>query len=321
MHAPFARIRTLAAATVPGLFATLAIPIALGVTTAPVAAQTATLPPVGIETSASASYDGVVGSMTDSAGNPGSASSSVNVGPGGPGLNLFFYGPVLDASLADARAGLPGTIGSRALAGGFNPSFGPGGSTDAFATARTVTHWVASSNDPALGSVPIDVLAFFDGVLVTADFAGASFSATARAEMAVWTAGGRSVVFAGEGTLNSSGALSATGEWIGEFTLGSNASGSVRFAELDYTEFFADAFVVNVNVPFAWEVILTTQAAVPGPFELHAIADFFNTGSTDLSVDTQGVMLTQIGVVPETPVWLAMLLGLPLVLRRRFGAR
>ena len=32
-------------------------------------------------------------------------------------------------------------------------------------------------------------------------------------------------------------------------------------------------------------------------------------------------MLTQIGVVPETPVWLAMLLGLPLVLRRRFGAR
>ena len=100
MHAPFARIRTLAAATVPGLFATLAIPIALGVTTAPVAAQTATLPPVGIETSASASYDGVVGSMTDSAGNPGSASSSVNVGPGGPGLNLFFYGPVLDASLS-----------------------------------------------------------------------------------------------------------------------------------------------------------------------------------------------------------------------------
>ncbi len=280
------------------------------------APASAALAPQGVSVTTTSTYlSASSGPLTSTASNPGSVNSQSNAGPGGsagPGFALPGQPamPVLDESVARGRASLPGTIGSYSHAGGFSPS-GPGTLT-ADATSRAVTHWVATSNDPAITEVGIDVLAFFDGSLLTARFAGigaGDLVAGVTAGLNAATASGSIYGFSATASLDSILGLDASANWAGDFTNGSNSS--VFQSTVNYSVFIDDAFMVPVNETFSWEVLMSTSAYAVGPFELWAIADFFNTASADLSVDTAGVTLSQVPVpLPPALILLAPALGL-----------
>ena len=283
------------------------------------------LPAQGVSTSTTAAYAGVQAVPdADAAGNPGVANSASIVGPGGGTFTIPVLGTMSDESIGMARSSLPGSVGSLSSAGGFSPSFGPGGATAATSFARSVTHWQALSADPSVTTAAIDVLSAFGGTLATVDFAGASMNASVHAELNVITASGVTNVFVADAILrdpplpSDPSGLTATGPWASSFVAAST-SPTVNVHTVQYAEFFDDAFTVNVGETFAWEVVLSTAAVVDGPFELHAIADFLNTGSGDLSVNTPGIMLA---VVPEPSVWASMLVGgLLLIGRFRMQSR
>ncbi|MCB1890191.1 MAG: hypothetical protein KDH20_21480 [Rhodocyclaceae bacterium] len=282
-------------------------------------AQVVSIRPVpSVEASANVSYVGDTNSAFSTDGIPGSALATAAVGPGGSAFSLPVIGPVNDESSATARALVPGTVGSRSIAGGFSPSAGPGGATEASSFARQVTDWQVVSNDASVTTADIDVLAFFDGTLATLDFAGAPMSASVHAEMNVYSAAGMMNVFTADATLSDPLGLSGSANWIGDFSY-SAPSFAAQVATVNYNDFFEDAFTVTVGETFAWEVILSTTATVAGPFEILAGADFLNTGSGGLSVNSPGLTLVQVSAVPEPPIWLAMLLGLPLLYRRRIS--
>jgi hypothetical protein len=267
------------------------------------------LPAEGVSTGATAAYFGVIAAPdVDAAGNPGAVVSTAAAGPGGPTFDIPVLGTLTDESLGMARSLLPGTVGSLSSAGGFSPGFGPGGATGATSFARSVTHWQAFSADPAVTTVAIDVLSFFDGVLATVDFAGASMSASVHAELNVITTGGLTNVFSADAMLSDPGGLVASGPWAASFVAQPGTS-AVNVVTLNYAEFFDDAFTVNVGEVFAWEVLLSTAAALDGPFETHAVADFFNTGAGDLSVNTPGITLVPVTAVPEPAAWATLLAG------------
>jgi hypothetical protein len=276
----------------------------------PLAAQAQiALPAEGVSTGATAAYFGVLAPPdADTAGNPGAVVSTAAVGPGGPTFDIPVLGTLSDESVGMARSLLPGTVGSLSSAGGFSPGFGPGGVTGATSFARSVTHWQAFSADPSVTTVAIDILSFFDGVLATVDFAGANMSASVRAELNVITTGGSSNVFSADAMLSAAGGLVASGPWAGSFVM-QPGSPAVSVVTVNYAEFFDDAFTVNVGEVFAWEVLLSTAATVDGPFELHAVADFFNTGAGDLSVNTPGITLAPVTAVPEPSTWASLLAG------------
>ncbi|MEQ9059932.1 MAG: hypothetical protein RLW61_11005 [Gammaproteobacteria bacterium] len=295
--------------------------------TAPAAVAAAT---PGVAATVEAHYQGLSSGPTSaSAGNPGSVAPEAVAGPGGGSSVLSLQQPgqpevlVYDEAIARARANLPGTIGSYSHAGGYTPSFDPPSAVTATAQARTLTQWVVTSSDPNVTSVGIDVLAFFDGTLLTYDAAGVApgdLTASITAAMRADTLSGQLYGFEAEATLDSELGLSASANWSGDFLSGSSGFGSVRQSTVDYDAFFDDAFVVNVGETFSWEVVLDTAAYAAGPFELWAVADFYNTAGFELSVDTPGVTLSQV-VVPVPPA-LPLLAGATglLALRRRRAA-
>ena len=270
-------------------------------------ASHAVLATPGVSVTTEASYQSLSsGPATSTGGNPGTALSTSRVGPGGGGigdLGLPGHPSVQshDEAIAEGRALLPGTVGSYSHAGGFSPSTAPPGGVSAKTTARQATQWMATSSDPNVTTVGIDVLAFFDGTLLTGDFAGVGAGdlvARVDASLHADTAAGDLYDFVATAALDDVTGFSASANWSGDFTSSVNATGSVRQSTVDFQEFIDDAFFVNVNEVFSWEVVLETSGFAAGPFELWAIADFFNTGGFDLSVDTPGVSLEQVGVIP-----------------------
>lgn len=282
------------------------------------------LPADGVETGATASYTGVVAPPdSDVGGNPGSVISSAAAGPGGTTFNIPVLGDLTDESVGHARSLLPGSVGSYSSAGGYSPGFGGavGGPTVATSFARSVTHWQAFNSNPNASTVDIDVLSFFDGVMATVDYAGAPMNASVRAELNVITSSGVVNVFAADARLSDPGGLVASSVWASSFAV-EFASPNINVVSVRYSEFFEDAFTVNVGETFAWEVLLSTEAFVEGPYEIHAVADFLNTGSGGLSVNTPGASLVQISAVPEPSVWASMMLGMLLLIGRlRIRAR
>lgn len=283
------------------------------------------LPIQGVSVTTFAEYRGASsGPATQIAGNPGTVNSTSQAGPGGGGIGTIGVSPqtpvdTFDEAIARGRAALPGTLGSYSHAGGFSPGFGAGaGPVSATTSSQSLTHWVATSIDPSVTTVAIDVLAFFDGTMATGDFAGVGpgdLSARVDAQLSAFTDGGSLYDLALNAALDGSTGLTASAGWAGSVTSGINTFGNVRQATIDYTEFFEDAFVVNIGEVFAWDVMLDTSAFATGPFELWAISDFFNTGGFDLSVNTAGITLIQVSggsppPVPEPGMLLLLLIGL-----------
>lgn len=280
----------------------------------------AVLPAAGVEVTVEATYQNdAAGPNTAAAGDPGSVDLTATAGPGGFGIGDQGVAgqtalTTFDEANGRARASLPGTVGSYSHAGGFNPGFMPGPTSDvtASAEARAVTHWQVVSTDPAITSVGVNVAAFYDGSLLTSDFANVpagAMSASVLAGLNAVDANGNTFYsFEADATVQNGIGLTASANWVGDFIVGSN--GSNDQATVDYFEVFSDAFFVNVGDVFAWESILYTSAAVPGPFELFAIADFFNTGEGTLSVDTPGVTLVQVSAVPLPAALPLMMLAL-----------
>lgn len=269
-------------------------------------AAVAIVPSQGVNVTTRAEYRGIVdGPQTLIAGNPGSVDINSSAGPGGGGIGSLSVAPqnsvdTFDAAIARGRASLPGTIGSYSHAGGFSPSFGTGtGPVTASADTSSLTRWMATSTDPNITSVAIDVLVFFDGTLLTADFAGAGpgqLFSSVNTRLSSFSANGGLYDLNLSAQLDSAGGLTADSGWSGDFEFGSSQSGNVNQATLNYNQFFNDAFVVNIGEAFSWEVVLNTNAYAEGPFELWAIADFFNTGGFALSVNTPGITLAQVPV-------------------------
>ena len=150
--------------------------------------------------------------------------------------------------------------------------------------------------------------------------------------MNVITSSGSQQVFAASGLLDFSGnnlhttfsalngaqATEFDDAWIGGQMFGGN--GFDLLYDLNYFEFFEDMFMVDANVPFAFESVIRTRAINnEGPFELFATSDFFNTASLDLSSNTAGVTVQQISTaVPEPSIFGLMLVGCGgLLVRRR----
>ena len=244
---------------------------------------------------------------------PGSVFSTAQSGPGGSAIGFLGSEDSFDESIATARASLPGPIGSYSHAGGFSPSFmtPPSGPLTAEATARTVTHWLVTASDPSITTVGIDVFAFYDGTLVTGDFAGVApngLIAAVETQLNAFDANGQIYGFQLNAQLEDSAGLSASSGWVGSFTNSSSEFGSVKTATVNYSDFFNDAFTVNIGDTFAWESILATSGFATAAFELWAIADFFNTGGFELSVNTPGVQLVQVNAVP-LPAGLSLLLS------------
>lgn len=230
-----------------------------------------------------------------------------------------------------ARASLPGTMGARARAAGFASLGGPPNIIDGFAEARQITNWIANSASP--GQVMIDLAAFYDGYLYisTNSQTTPNLSAEVEMEMNVITASGSTQVFAASGVLDFSGgnlhttfnalngaaATEFNDAWDGGQMFGGN--GFDLLYDLDYFEFFEDMFMVDANVPFAFESVIRTRAINGvGPNELFATSDFFNTASLDLTSNTAGVTLQQISTaVPEPSTISLILVGCAGMLIRR----
>jgi len=263
------------------------------------------LPAQGVEVTTEASYNGAnTGPSTVTDSNPGTALSTSRAGPGGPGIGNQGVAPqatlaTFDEAIATGRALLPGTVGSYSHAGGFNPGFGPGpNGVSATASATQITHWMASSDDPAQTTVDIDVAAFFDGTLLTSNFCcGASLYANVRAELNAYDATGASIYnFIATAEMNDATGFSSSANWSGDFVSSYDPNSANNQATVNYFEYFDDVFTVQVGEVFAWESTLSTEAFAEGAFELFAVADFLNTGDATPEVNTAGAMLVQVPV-------------------------
>ena len=282
----------------------------------------AAIVPSGVALEVIANYEGITsGPIVLSQPAPGSVNHQVFAGPGGTGM----YGTTDEAS-AHARALVPGTVGSYSQACCFSPGFGGGtpASVSAQAKASQVTHWQAQSSSGAT-SVDIDVLAFIDGSLKTIDFAGASIGdvySTVSFTMGYDIGAGVQNVFDVSATLDVVSGLAANGDWSSSFVTSAIPGGAS--AAVNYNNFYANAFSVQVNTPFAWVVEIETTAFITGPYELGSVADFLNTGGVGLSTDDNGATLQNItpnAVVP-VPMPLALLgsaVGVLAIIRRKSG--
>jgi hypothetical protein len=233
----------------------------------------------------------------------------------------------VEGAIAEARSSLPGTFGTYANAGGYSPSFAPPApeGLEARAHSSQVSWWQVRSNNPAVTSVAVNVLAFYDGTLYTGDFAGVTQAgrlyATVDTRLAAETAAGALYELALTARLDDVGGLSASPAWAGSWasqTVGSGFS-EKRFA-VQYTDYFANAFVVPVNTTFAWISELTSEAVAPGPFELFAQSNFLSTGSFTLSIsspDAELTLLTLPAPVPEPGQFALLAAGLGCLVARR----
>lgn len=293
-----------------------------------------TIPGPSVESTAEADYQGlgpglIVDASPGVAGGPplfSNARSLQSVSGDVSGDGIAF-----DDADARARANLPGTLGAYARAGGFSPSTGPGSGTSATATARVVTNWRVNSADP---TAPIDVAAFYDGFLYVSRNGGLGSSpndvvARVDVELSYITPTSSTVVFAAGGNLSlqtetlttSFSALdgSADTEWVDSWENDPLFLNGFDFKyDLDYFEFFEDLFDVATNEDFAFESKITVTADNDiGPFEIFATSDFFNTGDTDLTVNTPGATLLSLNPVPEPSALTLLALGGVAVMRRR----
>ena len=263
------------------------------------------LPAVGVTGVVTAHYETVNNSPPAStAGSPGSVNPVAAAGPGAGNL-----GGITDEALAEARAVLPGTVGAYAQACCFSPSFPPPavGSVGAIATASQVTHWEVRSGPTGPATADVDVLAFLDGFLQTADFAGVPAAGLLHSSISM-TMGydigaGLVNVFSANATLDDVAGLSTNGTatWTASFSA-VNIPDTVKTSTMNYSEFFGNAFTIPTNTIFAWVVELEADAYIDGPFELVAVSDFLNTGDFDLTTDDPNVTIHNVTPTSAIPL-------------------
>ena len=213
------------------------------------------------------------------------AQASVRVHP--PTAN---YGPSF--SEAFARASIGGSIGARAIAGGWDPNYGPPYPCAAEATARSTTPWnIESDSLPAGTPVVMRVQFRYDGVVGFGDYAGGP-PGDPYAEVQGSLHANGSEVFAASYRLASDGTTddNYTEAFSGAWTSADTGPGSYalpgtsitfRTKRLDATRVVDIPTTVGAQVELS--LFLRTQGSTSGPYELFSFADFSNSAGYSLA--------------------------------------
>lgn len=226
------------------------------------------------------------------------------------------YGPSL--SEAFARSSIGGSIGARAVAGGWHPSFDPPNACAADATARSTTRWnIRSDTLPLATPISIRVNFRVDGLIGYGDGAGGTNDDPGATVAASFSANGATLFSAshhiGSGGLVGPAVSAYTGGWSdadvsqGQFAYPGfgNPFGA---RHLDATRTIIVAAAVGDSVEFS--SFLEVHARTRGPYELFSFADFSNTADYTLAgVDPSSGLPLDVQFVSVPSPGTALLLG------------
>lgn len=247
----------------------------------------------------------------------GSLSLRAETGPSTPEPASFVG--MVEGGIGEARSTLPGTFGTYANAGGVSPPHAPGlAGLEGYARSLQVTHWMVTSSNPAVTHASVSVGAYYHGTLYVGDYAGNNQAnrlyASTYASLSAATADETLFGLTFDATLDEHTGLNASANWASSFVRDAGSSSGTtgdKLYEVNYASTFANAFVVPVNVTFAWISELTSEAIAPSPTELFAQSNFFGTGSFELLTETPGTTLQLLTTpVPEPRLATLMLVGL-----------
>jgi len=298
---------------------TLGVAITLALSAGAQAAAVATAATV----SASARYQNdAAGPNTLSHGDPGTAAISATAGPGDAAFTLDQGTEVFDGAIARARSEIDSSLSTSSIgvyshAGGYSPGFAsPPDDVLANASVRWTLSFIVHSA-PEVTSAQLNAELGIDGSLVAATFGGAhgvgdAYASVAASLSTVSSFGSVNWVDA-RATLDRFGGLDVSGPWASGFTLLSQNNASIAYAEVLYHDTYLGLITVPTNEVFTYEIELSSEAFVLGAFENWAVADFFNTATFDLEVETPGLSLERIPTAVPLPAPIALLLA-PLAL-------
>lgn len=195
-------------------------------------------------------------------------------------------------SEAFARASIGGSLGARAIAGGWDPNYGPPYPCAAEATARSTTPWnIESDSLPAGTPVVMRVQFRYDGVVGFGDYAGGPPGDPYAEVQGSLHANGSEVFaasyrLASDGTTNNNYTETFSGAWTsadtgpGSYAL-PGTSITFRTKRLDATRTVDIPTTVGAQVELS--LFLRTQGSTGGPNELFSFADFSNSAGYSLA--------------------------------------
>lgn len=232
-------------------------------------------------------------------------------------------------SEAFARASVGGSLGARAIAGGWDPNYGPPYPCTADATARSTTPWSMQSDTLPFGTPFILRLQLrYDGVVGFGDYAGGPPGdpyAEVQGSLQVdgVEAFAASYRLSSDGTTNNNYFETFGGAWSSaDVSVGTYAypgtSTSIRARRLDATRTIDVPTTIGAQVELS--LLLRSQCYTGGPVELFSVADFSNTAGYSLgSIDpASGLpMNVRIVAVPAPGICGVGLLSLMMCAGRR----
>jgi hypothetical protein len=195
---------------------------------------------------------------------------------------------------------------------------------EATSYARILTKWEVAPGPT--GPVDVDLDLALHGAFEVGNFFsndGRDVFAQVRYSARVYDDEGSELVF--EGWISAAGAFRNDGifpafDFDASVVTPATPLGGLSTSRwvVDYAGRLEDVLTLEVGDSFAVEIVLTTSVRAAGPFEMHALADFENTGVFALASGTPGASFTAVPV-PEPDT--AALVAAALLLLAASGSR